>query len=77
MEDGDDSYFSSDINSLCSELINTYPQITDVSYPIEELLSYSNKLLVAKDVDEREKYYQLSIGRLLVLETKAERAGAL
>jgi hypothetical protein len=77
LETEEDNYFSSDINSLYSLMVNSYPKIPDVKYVLEELQLYSNKLSVANTEDERNKYYQLSIGRLGVLKTKAEQAGVL
>ncbi len=77
VEDGDDSYFGTDVNSLHYQMVNSYPRIPDVKYVLEELHSYSNKLSVADTDADRQKYYQLSLGRLMVLETKAEQAGAL
>ena len=47
-----------------------------MTYPLAELQSYSNKLQVASG-DDIQKYYQLSIQRLSVLESKAEQAGAI
>lgn len=76
VEGGEDTYFSSAINSLYYKLTNTHPAIPDVLYPLEELQSYSSKLFIAKG-DELQKYYQLSIQRLSVLENKAKQAGAL
>jgi hypothetical protein len=77
LEGEEDNYFSSDINSLYSLMVNSYPKIPDVKYVLEELQSYSNKLSVASTEDEKNKYYQLSIERLRVLKTKAEQAGVL
>lgn len=76
VEGGEDGYFSSAINSLYYELTNSNPVIPDVLYVLGELQSYSNRLSVAEG-DDIEKYYQLSMQRLSVLETKAEQAGAI
>lgn len=73
---GEDSFFSSAINSLYYKLTNSYPVIPDVSYTLDELQTYSNKLFIAEG-DDIQKYYKLSIQRLAVLESKAEQAGAM
>ncbi|WP_149981244.1 hypothetical protein [Pseudoalteromonas rhizosphaerae] len=76
VESGEDSYFSSSINSLYSQLVNHFPEIPDVRYPFDELQSYSHQLEVAEH-DEIQKYYLLCLQRLAVLESKAEQAGAV
>ena len=75
VETGEDNYFSSSINGLYSQLVNHYPAIPDVLYPLEELQSYGHKLQVAEG-DEIQKYYQLCLQRIGALESKAEQAGA-
>ncbi len=75
VEEGEDNHFSAAISSLYYKLTTAYPSIPDVIDPLEQLQSYSNKLHIAEGDDVR-KYYQLSLGRLTVLENKAEQVGA-
>lgn len=72
----EDNYFSSSINELYYKLTNYYPETPDVVYPLGELQLYAHALQVAEG-DDIQKYYQLSLQRLKVLEIKAEQAGAI
>lgn len=75
-ENGEYNQFNSSINELYYQLINCHPPIPDVTYSLTELQSYSHKLQVAEG-ENVQKYYQLSLQRLGVLECKAEQAGAI
>ncbi|MCG3886287.1 hypothetical protein [Photobacterium leiognathi] len=76
VDDGENTYFCSSINSLSFKLENHYPKIPDVAYPLAELRSYAHQLTVA-EYDEVQKFYHLCLGRLEVLENKVEQAGAI
>ena len=66
---------SSDINNLYYKMTNSYPEIPDIKYVLEELQSYTNKLLISQN--EKNKFYILALGKINVLKNKAEQAGAI
>ncbi len=84
VEDGEANNFRSNsyslhssVNSLHSDLVNSWPAIPDVPSPLDKLHDYINHLNGAANKEEQQKYYQLALGELSVLEMKAELAGAI
>jgi hypothetical protein len=73
VESGEDTYFSSEINSLYNLLINSNVRASEIEYTFEELHSFSNQLIIAVEDEDIQKYYLLSLQRLDVLERKYEQ----